>query len=143
MDYSKKTVHYNNFPGTGSFLGIIIVEFCISFFCWAWGSCFFLKSSHCSKQFCWHYWRNPDQDHGLIVRDVENQQLLPIRTLRLSKLKTVETDLASTTSLIPLLLQYLNEGKLGPQETMLSLEKWTSIKKPGDGVVCVVIESDQ
>lgn len=32
MDYSKKTVDYNNFPGTGSFLGIIIVEFCISFF---------------------------------------------------------------------------------------------------------------
>lgn len=32
MDYSKKTVHYNNFPGTGSFLGIIIVEFCITLF---------------------------------------------------------------------------------------------------------------
>lgn len=32
MDYSKTTVDYNNFPGTGSFLGIIIVEFCIGFF---------------------------------------------------------------------------------------------------------------
>lgn len=32
MDYFKKTVDYNNFPGTGSFLGIIRVEFCISLF---------------------------------------------------------------------------------------------------------------
>lgn len=32
MDYSKKTVDYNNFLGIGSFLGIIRVEFCISFF---------------------------------------------------------------------------------------------------------------
>lgn len=83
-----------------------------------------------------------DQGHGLTVGDVKNQHLLPIRTLRLSKLKNVETDLASTIFLIPLLLQYLNEGKLDPQDITLSLEKWTNIKKPNDGTVCVIIESD-
>lgn len=104
MDYSKTTVDYNNFPGTGSFLGIIIVEFCIGFFLLCMGELLFLKSFHCSKQFCWHFWRNPDHGHGLIVINVENQQLLPIRTLRLSKLKNVQTDLASTIFLIPLML---------------------------------------
>lgn len=107
------------------------------------GELLFLKSFLCSKQFCWHYLRTPDQGHGLIVRDVENQQLLLLRTLRLSKFKNVETDLASTIFLIPLLLQYLNEGKLGPQEITLSLEKWTNIKKPDDGPVYVIIESDE
>lgn len=84
-----------------------------------------------------------DQGHGLTVRDVKNQHLLPIRTLRLSKLKNVETDLASTIFLITLLLQYLNEGKLDPPRNHALLGEMDQHQEPDDGTVRVIIESDQ